>query len=259
MRRPAGAVLPDDERCDGFADVRLDEGGGLLLLGSADLADHHDGFGLRVVVEHGEHVHERRAGDGVAADADAGGLPDAAFRQLVDGLVGEVPLRETTPTLPAMWMLPGMMPTLVFAPRGDEARAVGAQEPRLLPFQVAHHHRRIAYGDALRDADDERYAGVSGFEDGVGGERRRHEDERDVRAGLGDGLLHAVEDRNLVHEAFAALAGGNARDEVGAVGHAALGVEAALAPGDAPAPAGACSRSPECSLLLRCLFHLCPR
>ena len=125
------------------------------------------------------------------------------------------------------------MPTLAFAPGVMRPGAVGAQEPRLLPFQVAHHHRRIAYGDALRDADDERYAGVSGFEDGVGGERRWHEDERDVRAGLGDGLLHAVEDRNLVHEALAALAGGNARDEVGAVGHAALGVEAALAPGDA--------------------------
>jgi len=34
-------------------------------------------------------VEERRADDGIAADADAGGLADAELRQLMDGFVGQ--------------------------------------------------------------------------------------------------------------------------------------------------------------------------
>ena len=43
-------------------------------------------------------------------------------------------------------------------------------------------------GNAFGDADDQRHAGVGGFHDGVGGERRRHEDH----GGIGAGLFHGL-------------------------------------------------------------------
>ena len=55
---------------DRLAHVLGDEVGRLLLLGAADLADHHDELGLRIGLEAAQDVDERRADDRVAADAD---------------------------------------------------------------------------------------------------------------------------------------------------------------------------------------------
>src|SRR6185436_20281579 len=63
--REAGDVADDRLRHLG-----ADELGGLLLLVAADLTDQHDELGLVVGLEPGEDVDERRADDGVAADAD---------------------------------------------------------------------------------------------------------------------------------------------------------------------------------------------
>ncbi len=82
-----GGGEPGDVADDGLGDVLLDERGGALLGVAADLADHDDGGGLRVVLEGGEAVDVRGADDRVAADADGGGEPDVA--QLVHHLVGQ--------------------------------------------------------------------------------------------------------------------------------------------------------------------------
>ena len=68
-----------------------------------------------------------------------------------------------------------------------------------------HVERRNAFGDA----DHQRQAGVGGFHDGVGGERRRHEDHRGIGAGFLHGLRHGVEHRQ-VQMLAAALAGHHA-------------------------------------------------
>src|SRR4029434_8763391 len=47
-------------------------------------ADHDDRLGARVLVEQLQRVGVRGADDGIAADADAGGLPDAARRHVLD-------------------------------------------------------------------------------------------------------------------------------------------------------------------------------
>ena len=70
-----------------LGDVGLDEVGRPLLGVAADLADHHDRVGVRVVLERGQRVDVRGADDRVAADADARGEADVA--QLVHHLVGQ--------------------------------------------------------------------------------------------------------------------------------------------------------------------------
>src|SRR5262245_11008865 len=87
---PAGRRrLPADEADHGLRDVGLDEGRGFLLGRAADLADHHDRFRLRIGLEEAQHVDEARAVHGIAADAHAGGLDQAALGQLMDHLVRE--------------------------------------------------------------------------------------------------------------------------------------------------------------------------
>src|SRR5258706_8873258 len=78
-----------DEADHRLLHVGLDPLRGVLLIGAADLAHHDDCFGLRVVVEHLQHVDVLDAVDRVSADADAGGLPEAEVHELADRLVGE--------------------------------------------------------------------------------------------------------------------------------------------------------------------------
>ena len=72
---------------DRLGDVVLDVVGGTLLGVAADLADHHDRIGLRVLLEGLEAVDVRRADDRVAADADRG--REAEVAQLEHHLVGQ--------------------------------------------------------------------------------------------------------------------------------------------------------------------------
>jgi len=69
-------------------------------------------------------------------------------------------------------------------------------------------------------------------EDGVGGARRRHEDERDVGARFGDGPGDGVEHRHLAFECLAAAARRDPGDDLGAVLQALPSVKGACAAGD---------------------------
>ncbi len=94
--------------------------------------------------------------------------------------------------------------------------------------QALHH---VDGRNAFGDADDQRDAGVGGFHDGVGGERRRHEDDGGVRAGCLDGFGDGIEHR-AGRDACAAFAGRDAADDFGAVGDGLLGVERAFLAGE---------------------------
>ena len=68
----------------------------------------------------------------------------------------------------------------------------------------------------LAERIDRFNAGVGRLENRVGRERRRHEDQRRVGAGVVDRIIDGVEDRDAV-VVGAALAGAHARDDLGAV------------------------------------------
>ena len=73
---------------------------------------------------------------------------------------------------------------------------------------------------------------ISRFQNGVGREGRRHENEGDVRARFSDRTRHGVEDRPaLVNRA--ALAGRDAADDNRAVGGRLFGMEGPFPPGQA--------------------------
>src|SRR5262249_25292200 len=81
--------LAGDKTDDWLFHVRFYEFGGGFFGVAADFADHDHGFRFGVAIEQVEGIHECGADDRVASNADGGGLPDAALRELVDRFVGE--------------------------------------------------------------------------------------------------------------------------------------------------------------------------
>src|SRR5690606_41766153 len=180
--------------------------------------------------------------DRVAADAHRGRLAEAVVGQLLDRLVGEGAGAAHHADAAGLVDVAGHDADLALV-RRDDAGAVGAHQAHGLALEVALHLHHVLDGDALGDGDDERDARLGGLHDGVGRERRRHEDHGGVGAGGLHGLAHGVEARHvdlvavraarharavgLALEAhrLAALAGAHGADHVGAVGDRLVGVE----------------------------------
>src|SRR5579862_4993551 len=187
---------------------------GCFFLGvAADLADEDDGLRLRVVVEHLEHVEMGCAVDGVAADADAGALAVAAARERPHGLVSQGAGARDDADAAALVDVAGgdadaaaAVRFLALAGR-HEAGAIRADEPGLAALHGRFYFHHVLDRDAFGDRDYEVQPGVDSFEDGVGREWRRDEDDADGRPRLANGFGDGVEDRRLVLEALAAFAG----------------------------------------------------
>ncbi len=123
------------------------------------------------------------------------------------------------------------MPILAL-PGRNNARAVGPDQARFGFADHAPHLDHVVGGDSLGDADDQRQPRVFGFEDGIGGKRRGHEDDGGVGSGLLDGLGNGVEDRPALVRG-ASLARRHSAHYLGPILGAALGVEGAFLAGDA--------------------------
>src|SRR5690606_6256405 len=78
-----------DESSDGFFAILCDPFSGFFFSAAADFADHDDAVGFRIVIKQLDNIEVRSAVYGVAADTDAGGLTDAARRELPHRFVGQ--------------------------------------------------------------------------------------------------------------------------------------------------------------------------
>ena len=114
---------------------------------------------IGVVLEEAQDVVEVGAGDGVAADADAGGLAVALVGGLLDGFVGQGAGAGDYAYLPRQVDVAGHDADLALA-GGDDAGAVGADEAAAGGVQAFLDEEHVEGGDALGDADDEIEAGV---------------------------------------------------------------------------------------------------
>ena len=172
------------------------------------------------------------------------GLPDAARRQLRHRLVGQGAATRDHADASGLVNVARHDTHLGFARRND-ARAIGADQGGAFAGHVAPYRHHVEDRNAVGDADDQADAGVHRLADGVGSERRRHENDAGVGAGVGHGAGHRVEQRPPQGRA-AAAARIDAADVARAVIHRLLGVKPPpRAP--CPAPAGGCFRPPECS------------
>ena len=208
-RRDAG-----DEPHHRLLHVLLDPSRRGLLVGAADLADHDHRLGLRIVVEQLQNVDVLQSVDRIAADADAGGLPEAELGELPDRLVGERARARHHPDRASSVDVPRHDADLDLVGR-DHARAVRADQQRALALHAVLGADHVAHRDALGDADHQIQVGLDRLLDRLRGERRRHVDHRDVRAGRFLGIGDRPEDRNAF-EVLARLLRVHAGDEAGA-------------------------------------------
>src|SRR6266550_277912 len=232
-RHPPGGRrrLPGDEPDHRLGHRVLHEVGGLLLVGAPDLSDHDHRVGLGVRLKGRETVDEVRADERVAADPHAGGLTQALRRQLVHDLVRQrsAARHHAHPAGPAD--VAGDDPHLAPA-RGDEPGAVGTDQPRAALLQIRQDARHVQDRDSLRDADDERDAGVCGFEDRGGGDGGRDVDHGGIRLGLAHRVGDGVEHGDHTVEPLPAFAGRDPGHDLGAVGDHLPRVKRPVATGD---------------------------
>src|SRR5690606_34802410 len=155
-----------DEADHRLLHVRLDPVGGFFLVAAADLADHDDRIGIRILVEELQDVGVLEAVDRVAADADGRGLSQAERGELADRLVGQGAGARYHPDAALHVDVARHDADLEFI-GSDDTGAIGSEQQRLLAV-AAHpvaYDDHVAHRDAFRDADDEVEIGVDRFPD----------------------------------------------------------------------------------------------
>src|SRR5258708_2326512 len=218
--------LSGDETDNRFLYAGFDEFGGDFFRVPADFADHDDGMRVGIVVEQVNRVEERGADDGIAADADAGGLADAETRELVHGFVRQSAAAAHQSNVALLVNPAGHDPDFAFAGR-DDARTIRADQARFRSVHGCGHAHHVERRNAFGNAYDERQTCVGGFENGIGSERRRYKDNGGVRASFSRGFGKRVEHRTI-KMLGATLAGSHAANNVGAVFDHLPGVKTAL-------------------------------
>ena len=159
---------------------------------TADFTDHDDRLGLVVGEEHLEHVDELRALHRVAADTDRCRLAEAFVCGLEHRLVGERARAADNADAALLEDVARHDSDLALV-RREHAGAVRANQARLRAVERPLHADHVKHRNPLGDRYDQRNLGVDRLEDGIRCERRRHVDDRGIRAGLLDRLAHRIE------------------------------------------------------------------
>ena len=231
-----------DEGGDGFFAMGGDPRGGFFFGFASDFADHDDGFGFGIVVEHFQDIGVIGAVDGVATDSDASALAEATSGQLPDGFVGEraAPRDDADVAffVDVAWSDADAAAAVRFVACawGNDAWAVGADQAGGSALHGVFDADHVIDGDAFGDGDGEIEAGVDAFEDGVGGEGWRDKDGADRGAGFAGSFGDGVEDGDAmgaVFEDLATFSWGDAGDELSAVVEGEASVAGAEVTGDA--------------------------
>ncbi len=193
---------------DRLGDMRLDVLGRFLFLGAADLTNHDDAFGLRIVLEPGNHIDKAHAMDGVTANAHACGLTQAVVGGLEDRLIGQGPGARHNADLARFVNMAWHDADLAFT-RRDHTRAIRPDQYRVGLTEGRLHPNHVQHRNMLGDAYDDLNARVDRLEHGVCRKRCWHVDHAGIRAGFGDCISHRVE-HGPIQMGFAAASGRDA-------------------------------------------------
>ena len=194
---------------------------------------------LRIVVEHLDDIQMRGAVDGIAANADAGGLADAAAGELPDCFVSQSAAAGDDADVAFFVNVTGSNADAaaavgIFAFAGsDDSGTVRPDQPGLLALHGALDFHHVVDGNAFGDADHQIQSGIDGFQNGVGRKRRRNKNGGSSGAGLFRWLRRRYRRWEPCFRKLAAFAGRDAGDDLRAVSEAKLGVPGAEAAGNA--------------------------
>src|ERR1019366_7925183 len=209
---------------------------GSLFVRAANLAHHDHGLGVRIVVEHAQHVDVLHAVHRIAAGTDAGGLAQAQLHQLPDRFIGQRARARNDADASLLVDVAGHDADLDFV-RCDDTGTVRSDQNALLVL-LAHavlDFDHVTHRYAFGDADHQVQVGIDRLPDRRGCKRRRNVDHRGVGARFLLRLLDAGVDRNafeILARLFRVYAGDEAVPAVGVIARHAR-VELAGLAGDA--------------------------
>src|SRR5574343_240595 len=210
--------------------VLLGKFGRFFFGGTTDFTDHHDGVGIRIVLEQFQGVDVAGTRDRVAADTDASGLAQTQGGGLCHGFVGQGAGTGHDTDAARIVDVPRHDADLALT-RGDDTRAVRADQADAGFVHGFFHVQHVQGGHAFGDAHDQLHAAVDGFQDGVFGESCRYVDNRSVSLGFAYGVFHGVEYRQAQVLA-ATFARGDTANHLGAHFQRLLGVESTVLAGE---------------------------
>jgi len=141
--------LPRDKSDHRFLHVRLDIRGRGFFGIAADFADQDDRRSLRIVVKHLDSVQERSADNGIAADANAGGLPDSQARKLVYRFISERAAAADHANISLLVNAPRHDSDLALS-RRDDSGAVRTDKPRLFAIHRQRNANHVPAPEFLR-------------------------------------------------------------------------------------------------------------
>ena len=211
---------------DRLGDVLADKLGRRLFVRTANLADHDNAFGLRVLFKQGQDVDEVHATNRVATNTDASALAKAELRRLVNGFISKR-ARTRNDTNAAATVNVARHDADLGLTRRDNTGAIGTHEASVVRLQCLLHAHHVVHRNAFGDADDELDARVRGLEDGIGSTTGRHIDHGNIGARRLHGVMGGVE----YWQPEVSLTTATRRhttDQLGAVVEAALAVERTL-------------------------------
>src|SRR6266851_123028 len=218
--------LPGDKAHHRLLHIVLDELRRLLLSRPADLADHDDRLGLRIVIQQPQRIDVVRPDNRVAANANRRRLPNPTRRQLIHSLIRQRARPRNNPDRAFLVNSSRHNPDLRLT-RRDHSRAVRPDQPRFRALHDLPRLHHIEHRNALRDADHQRYLRSRSLQNSIRGKRRRNEDHRRIRSRLLHRLFHGIEDRPALMDR-ATLTRRHTADNPRPILRATLGVERTL-------------------------------
>src|SRR5690606_30982023 len=160
---------------------RLDEGCRFLFRRAANLTDHDDGFGFRILLEHGQDVGEVGTRNRVATDTHTGGLAKAVIRGLLHRLIGQC-ARAGHDADPAWLMDVARHDADLALTWRDHAWAVRPDQTYAQLVTLDLHVQHVECRNAFGDTDDQLDTSECRFQDRILTEGSRHIDDRGIGA-----------------------------------------------------------------------------
>ena len=180
-------------------------------------------MGVRIIVEHLDHVQVRSSIHRIAANPYAGRLADSFTSQLPDSLVGQRPASGNDANVPFFMNVTrsdadatpplGILPI----PWRDQSRTIRTNKTRFTPLHSVLNTNHVLHRDALRDANHQIQIRIHTLKNGIGGKGGWNKYGGSRRSCLFDSLRNGIKNRNPLLKLLPAFAWGDTGDDLAAV------------------------------------------
>ena len=192
-----------DVRHHRFSDIRFDKSRRLFFRAAANLTNHHNRFGLRIVLEQTQNIDKGRTWDRVATDTNTARLTKTFIGGLLNRFIRQRTGARNNPNTARQVNMTRHDTNLALT-RSDHARTVWPNHAHASLLQTHFHLQHIQRRDPFRDTDDQLDPSIDSFQDGIFTKRCRNVNHRGGRPRRFDRITHGIKYRQsqMISPAF---------------------------------------------------------